>query len=195
MKDISIEIVTDGNIEQCRTLCDELMVFQKSKATIAPEKFDMMNFDSRMKKSYENAIEKQLIVIKDHDTPIGYVFSTIEKIPQDKQAYPEWAPISDDKNIQGFYPSWDNFPSKIGCLNNLYLSEGYRDRGLGSQLFKMAIQWLESFADVSVTFVYISNGNDAALNFYLNHGFTFSHSVFGGFINAVYKRKETLQRL
>ena len=35
-----------------------------------------------------------------------------------------------------------------------------------------------------MVFVYISNGNDDALKFYLQHGFTFSHHVFGGFIQA-----------
>ena len=49
------------------------------------------------------------------------------------------------------------------------------------------MDWLESFADVNLTFIYISNGNDEALNFYLSRGFTYSHDVFGGFIKAVYK--------
>ena len=35
-----------------------------------------------------------------------------------------------------------------------------------------------------MVFVYISNGNDDALKFYLQHGFIFSHHVFGGFIQA-----------
>jgi len=51
----------------------------------------------------------------------------------------------------------------------------------------MTMEWLESFADVNLIFVYISNGNEDALQFYLNHGFTFSHNVFGGFITAAYK--------
>ena len=42
MKSITVEIVEDGNIEQCRELCNELMAFQKSKAVIAPEVFDLM---------------------------------------------------------------------------------------------------------------------------------------------------------
>ena len=28
MKSVAIEVITDGNIEQCRELCNELMVFQ-----------------------------------------------------------------------------------------------------------------------------------------------------------------------
>ena len=50
------------------------------------------------------------------------------------------------------------------------------------------MEWLESFSDVNVIFVYISNGNDAALDFYLKNGFIYSHDVFGGFIKTAYKK-------
>lgn len=62
--------------------------------------------------------------------------------------------------------------------------------GLGSKLFDMSMEWLESFQDIDVVFIYISNGNDAVLDFYLSRGFTFSHDVFGRFIKAVYKYKK-----
>jgi ribosomal protein S18 acetylase RimI-like enzyme len=190
MENITIEVVNNGNIEQCRELCNELMAFQKSKATIAPEKFDTMNFDTRMKKSYESSLESQVIVVKDNGIPVGYVFSTIENIEHSKSSYPEWAPIDDIENSKGFYPEWDNIPNKIGCLNNLYLRDKYRDRGLGSRLFELSMEWLESFVDVDLVLIYVSNGNDAALKFYLSRGFIFSHDVFGGFIKAIYKFKK-----
>jgi ribosomal protein S18 acetylase RimI-like enzyme len=191
MNNITIEILKDGNIEQCRELCNELMAFQKSKAAIAPEIFDMMNFETRMKKSYENALDSQVIVVKDNGIPVGYVFSTIDNIENSKDSYPAWAPKDDNENSRGFYPAWDNLPNKIGCLNNLYLRDEYRNMRLGSRLFEMAMEWLESFPDVDLVFIYVSNGNDAALNFYLSRGFTFSHDVFGGFIKATYKLKNT----
>ncbi len=184
MKDITIGIVRDGNIEQCRDLCDELMAFQKAKATISPECFDSMNFDTRMKRSWQHALDRQLIVAKDGDIPVGYVFSTIESVGEGRDAIPDWAPKVE--NGKGFYPDWPDFPSKVGCLSNLYLRDGYRHIGLGSKLFDLAMEWLESFMDVPVVFIYISNGNDEALDFYLKRGFTFSHDVFGGFIKAVY---------
>ncbi|TVY10279.1 GNAT family N-acetyltransferase [Paenibacillus cremeus] len=187
LPNITIEVVTDGNIEQCRELCNELMAFQKSMATMAPEAFDTMNFDTRMKRSYENALESQVIVVKDNGDPVGYVFSTIDRIDPSKRAFPAWAPVEGKSDVLGFYPDWEQIPSKMGCLNNLYLREPYRDLGLGSKLFQMSMDWLESFADVEVIFIYVSNGNDAALQFYLQKGFTFSHDVFGGFIKAVYK--------
>ncbi|KIL35028.1 GCN5 family acetyltransferase [Cohnella kolymensis] len=188
MVNVTIELVKDGNIEQCRQLCNELMAFQKSKAAIAPEAFDSMNFDTRMKKSYESSLESQVIVVKDNGMPVGYVFSTIENIENSKGQYPAWAPK--DENSKGFYPEWVNLPNKIGCLNNLYVRDQYRDMGLGSKLLEMSMEWLESFPDVDLIFIYVSNGNDAALNFYLSRGFTFSHDVFGGFIKAIYKFKK-----
>lgn len=189
MQNITIETIEDGNIEQCRELCDTLMAFQKSKAHIQPECFDLMTFDTRMKKSYENAFRSQVVVVKDDGISVGYVFSTIDNVTiRDKDAYPDWAPVSE--NSMGFYPGWVELPQKIGCLSNLYLRDEYRGLGLGTKLFDMTMEWLESFSDVDLIFVYISNGNDAALKFYLDHGFIFSHDVFGGFIQAAYKRKQ-----
>jgi GNAT superfamily N-acetyltransferase len=185
MQNITIEIVEGAAIEQCRELCDELMEWQKSKARLHPERFESMNFSTRMKKSYEHALRKQVIVAKDNGVPVGYVFAAIDAITEaDRGAYPEWAPAGE--NYTGFYPSWVKLPQNIGCLNNLYLRDAYRHSGLGSRLFAMSMEWLESFPDVALHFVYISNGNDAALAFYLKHGFTFSHDVFGGFIQAAY---------
>ena len=186
MENITVEIVQDGNIEQCRALCDELMAFQKSQATLSPESFDFMNFDTRMKKSYESALRSQVVVAKDNGVPVGYIFSTIdEEVESGEDSIPEWAPHVE--NSKGFYPEWVKLPKKIGCLNNLYLRDGYRSTGLGSKLFNQSMLWLESFPDVDLIFTYISNGNDAALKFYLSHGFTFSHDVYGGFIKAAYK--------
>lgn len=188
MQNIIIEIIKDGNIEQCRELCDELMAFQQSKAQMHTECFDFMSFDTRMKKSYENALRSQVVVVKDNYIPVGYVFSTIDNVDiTDKVTYPDWAPM--DKGSMGFYPEWVTVPQKIGCLNNLYLRKKYRGSGLGLQLFNIAMGWLESFSDVDLTFVYISNGNDEALKFYVDHGFIFSHDVFGGFIKSAYKYK------
>jgi hypothetical protein len=45
---LNYETIPDEKIECCRDICNELMVFQKSKAYITPELFDNMNFDTRM---------------------------------------------------------------------------------------------------------------------------------------------------
>ncbi|NRU38554.1 GNAT family N-acetyltransferase [Clostridium beijerinckii] len=108
--------------------------------------------------------------------PVGYAFSTIEDTESNKDS--------------GFYPEWDNLPKKIGCLSNLYFQDKYRGLGLGSKMFEMSMEWFESFSDIELIFIYVSNGNDAALKFYLSRGFTFSHEVWNGFIKAVYKFKK-----
>lgn len=50
-------------------------------------------------------------------------------------------------------------------------------------MFEMSMEWFESFEDIDLTFIYVSNGDDAALKFYLSRGFTFSNDVWGGFIS------------
>lgn len=189
MGNIVFETVLDGNIEQCRELCNELMAFQKSKAGISPESFDLMNFDTRMKPSYANALDAHVVVVKDDGVPVGYVFSSIESIEEgDKSSLPDWAPSGDQSGWMAFYPDWDDLPEKCGCLNHLYLRKGYRGTGIGSKLYDMSMDWMKNHGDIDLAFVYISNGNDSALDFYLRHGFTFSHDVFGGFIKAAYCR-------
>ena len=188
MGEITIESLKDGNIELCRDLCNELMKFQQMKAHILPEVFNFMNFDTRMKASYESSLANEVIIVKDDGVPVGYSYVNIELVENVKSELPEWFPMKDD-NMKGFYPEWLTFPQKVGCLSNLYLKEGYRKSGLGAKLFDMSMEWLESFDDVSLIFIYISNGNDDAYHFYLKHGFTYSHDVFGQFIKAVYKKK------
>ena len=191
MSSISIEIVKNDAIEVCCDLCNELMALQKMKSRIHSGCFDGMDFHTRMEKSYINALRKQVIVAKDGIKPVGYVFSTVDFVAEDARNYvPEWAPASTGQI--GFFPDWVKLPQYIGCLNNLYLQPAYRRTGLGAKLFSMSMQWLESFSDVHLLFVYISNGNDAALNFYLKHGFVFSHDVFGGFIHAACKEKSLI---
>lgn len=189
MRDIKIEVIEDDNIEQCKILCNELMALQKSKAMISPECFDYMTFDTRMKPSFEQASARQVIVAKDKGVPIAYVFSVIEHTEDKLGVFPDWVAQTDTENMQGFYPDWDDLPKKIGCLNNIFIKDEYRSLGLGSRLFNQAMAWLESFDDVDVIFIYVSNGNDDALKFYANKGFQYSHDVFGGFITAMYKIK------
>lgn len=186
MGSISIEIVKGKDIEQCRDLCNELMALQRSLAKIYSECFKEMNFDTRMKKSYVNALRSHIAVAFDERKPIGYVFSTIDQVTEThRQGFPEWAP----QIGQGFYPDWLKLPQHIGCLSNLYLREEYRHLGLGEKLMNISINWLESFSDTNISFVFVSNGNEKALSFYQKNNFLFSHEVFGGFITAMYKNK------
>ena len=188
MPAISLEPLTDDQIECCRELCDELMAVQRARARIHPECFAGMNFDTRMARSHAAALRKQVLAVSDKGVPVGYVFSTIQEADEaDRQGRPAWAPPGE--HALGFYPDWLRLPQRVGCLSNLYVREAYRGLGLGGKLLRAATDWLESFADTNVTFVYVSNGNEAALQLYFKHGFVFSHDVFGGFIKAAYKLK------
>ena len=187
---ITIELITADNIDLCRELCNELMAFQKSKAVIAQEVFDQMNFDTRMKVSYEKALRSQVLLVRDNGVPIGYVFSTVDDVVDPGQVtLPPWAPVKEGEPVIGFNPAWLK-PQLVGTLSNLYFKEEYRGIGLGRHVVELAMEWFDSFDDVNVILIHVSNGNDAALRFYLNNGFTFSHDVFGGFIQAVYKVKD-----
>lgn len=44
------------------------------------------------------------------------------------------------------------------------------------------MNWLCSFQDIHDIIIFISNGNNQALDFYLNIGFKFSYEILGGFI-------------
>ncbi|MBI0583975.1 MAG: GNAT family N-acetyltransferase [Methanomassiliicoccus sp.] len=178
MGEIRYEIVRDGGIEQCRELCDELMSFQRSKARMRQELFDAMNFDTRMRPSYERALDKQVVVAKDDGVPVGYVLSTIDSME------------SMTNSPFKLLPPEDALPPKIGCLSNLYVREGYRGTGMGSRLFDQAMEWLTGFKDVDRIYVFISNGNDAAHRFYAKRGFVYSHEVLGGFITALRLKKD-----
>jgi hypothetical protein len=69
---IKYEVIADEKAEYCRELCNELMVFQKSKAKIQPEMFDSMNFNTRMIPSMQSAIYNQIVVAKDEDKIIDF---------------------------------------------------------------------------------------------------------------------------
>ena len=80
---IKYEIIPNDKTHYCRDLCNELMIFQKSKAQINPEMFDSMNFDTRMLPSIKSAIHNYIVVVKDDDKIVGYVYSNISP----KEAY------------------------------------------------------------------------------------------------------------
>ncbi|MEG0250833.1 MAG: GNAT family N-acetyltransferase [Peptostreptococcus sp.] len=183
---ISIEVIGADRITECKDLCNKLMAYQKSKAVLYPENFNSMNFDSRMKASYKNALRSHLVMVKDGAIPIGYIFTTVDEVTEENsQSIPDWAPRIE--GMENFYPKFFNKPQLVGCLNNLYIEKEYRGLGLGDKLYKMSMDWLSKMDDVKVISVFISNGNQAAYDFYIHEGFKYSHDVFGGFIKAAFR--------
>jgi GNAT superfamily N-acetyltransferase len=174
---LQYEILPDDRIGCCRDLSNELMVFQKSKAYIKPELFDSMNFDTRLVPSVQKAIHNYIVVVKDKDEIVAYVYSNISR----KETYSnEFATFFDMSSV-----SKDN----VGCLSQFYIKEGYRQYGIGSKLFTMSMEWLNRFTDVEDYFIYVSNGNIDALEFYKHKGFNVSHDILDGFITVLRNKK------
>lgn len=170
---IHYEVISDDNIICLKDLCNELMAFQKSKATIHSELFDSMSFETRMIPSVKSANHNYIVVAKDDDEIVGYVYSNISS----KETY-----------SNGFATFFDLDSVKtddVGCLSQFYIKEGYRSHGIGSVLFEKSMEWLSTFKSISDLFIFVSNGNDNALKFYQSKGFKISHQILDGFITVL----------
>lgn len=73
----------------------------------------------------------------------------------------------------------------VGCLSQFYIKENYRGKGIGSILFNKSMEWINSFDDINDTFIYVSNCNKRAFEFYKSKGFNFSHDILDGFITVM----------
>lgn len=170
---LQYEVIPEEKIEYCRDLCNELMVFQKSKAYITPELFDNMNFDTRMVSSINSALYNYIVVVKDNDKIVAYVYSNISP----KEAYSnDFATFFDLSSVKR---------NDVGCLSQFYIKEEYRQYGIGSKLFNMSMEWLNKFDDVEDYFIFVSNGNENALEFYKRKGFSVSNVILDGFITVL----------
>jgi GNAT superfamily N-acetyltransferase len=181
--DLKYEIIPEEKMELCRDACNELMSFQKSKAYISPERFDSMNFDTRMVPSVNKAIDNYIVVVKDDDKIVGYVYSNISP----KETYSnEFATFFDLSSVR---------KNNVGCLSQFYIKEEYRQYGVGSTLFNMSMEWLKQFDDVDDYFIFVSNGNDNALEFYQRKGFAVSHVILDGFITVLRSDKHSANKV
>jgi len=170
---IQFEIIPDDRIECCRELCNELMSYQKSKAIVKPELFDGMNFETRLFSSVTKATHNRTVVAKADDNIVGYVYTNVSP----KEVYSnEFATFFDLNSVQA---------SHVGCLSQFYLRKQFRQYGIGTKLFRMSMDWLGQFKNVEDYFIFVSNGNDHALEFYKRKGFTYSHDLLDGFITVL----------
>lgn len=170
---LQYEIIRKEDAECLRDACNELMAFQKSKASISPEFFDSMNFETRMIPSLNKAIHNYLVAVKDGNNIVGYVYSNISP----KDVY--------DSDFATFFDLSSVSKENVGCLSQFYIKEEYRAYGVGSTLFKMSMDWLNQFNDIEDYFIFVSNGNDNALEFYIRKGFKVSHDILDGFITVL----------
>jgi len=170
---IQYEVLPVDNIIVIKNLCNELMAYQKSKSHIRTELFDGMCFESRLVPSVKNATENFIVVAKDETEIVGYVYNNISP----KETYVNaFATFFDLDSVKG---------DDVGCLSQFYIKEGYRNTGIGSVLFDRSMEWLGSFPSVNDLFIFVSNGNDSALQFYQGKGFKISHPILDGFITVL----------
>lgn len=172
---IHYETISVDQIDCIKDLCNALMAFQKSKATIHPEFFDNMRFETRMLPSFESSKENHMIIAKDGDEVVGYAYSTIAPKTNYSGGF---ATLSCD----AFFDFDSVRTEDVGCLSQFYLKDGYRGSGIGSSLFEKSMEWLGKFTEVDDIFIFVSNGNKHALDFYLSKGFKVSHEILEGFI-------------
>ena len=189
MTKIKIQDISNGNIEICRELCNELMDYQAGKSHIRTDVLQEMTFDNRLKTSFESAQMKKVLVAFDNENPIGYVYAEVSDITEDLRYYvPEWASNIYKKGQFIFFPNEQELPSRLGTFNNIYIKPEYHGLGLGYQLSNEVMAWMKSIDGVTGIYVYVSNGNEQVVDFYRRFGFQFSHNVLGEFITAYYQR-------
>lgn len=171
------EEVPIDRLEICKEICTELMVYQKSLAYITPEHFDKMTYETRLVPSVEKAQHNFLLVVKDEDEVIGYVYSNISP----KEVYSsDFATFFDMNTVE---------KTHVGCLSQFYIKDKYRQSGIGSKLYSMSMDWLQNFDQVEDYFIFVSNGNEQALEFYKRKGFFVSHEILDGFITVLRNNK------
>jgi GNAT superfamily N-acetyltransferase len=176
--DIEYQVLSEAEVGAIRDLCNELMAYQKSLATIHPEFFDNMCFETRMLPSLKGAKANYIIVAKDKDQIIGYAYSNISP----KETYSGgFATLQCD----GFFDFDSVEGEDVGCLSQFFIKEGYRNRGIGSVLFTSSMEWLGTFEEIRDIFIFVSNGNEKGLKFYLDRGFIISHQILDGFITVL----------
>lgn len=175
---INYEVISEDNIICIKDLCKGLMAFQKSRAHIKPEFFDNMCFETRMIPAVKSAKANHIIVAKDDDQIVGYAYSDISP----KETYSaDFATL----NCDAFFDFDSVNSTDVGSLSQFYIEEGYRNIGIGTILFNKSMEWLSSFKSIKDVFIFVSNGNDNALNFYLSKGFKVSHQILDGFITVL----------
>ncbi len=175
---INYEILSEDQIHCLKDLCNELMAYQKSVAYIHPEWFDNMCFETRMIPSINKAKANFIIVAKDDDEIIGYAYSNISSKYTYSGGFATLKPVD-------FFDFNSVKHDDVGCLSQFYIKENYRNKGIGSQLFDKSMEWLNSIKEIEDIFIFVSNGNDNALRFYLNKGFKISHQILDGFITVL----------
>ena len=74
---INYEVISEDNLISIKPLCNDLMLYQKSKASIHPEFFDSMCFETIMVPTVKESKANYIAVARDEDEIVGYAYSTV----------------------------------------------------------------------------------------------------------------------
>jgi ribosomal protein S18 acetylase RimI-like enzyme len=160
-----------------KELVNELMYYQKTLASINKELFDSMNYETRMVPSIKSSRDNFIMAVYDDSEPVAYVYSNVSF----KNVYNnDFATFFDMDSVKGAY---------VGCLSQFYIKEKYRNLGIGRKLFDLSDEWMNSFDDIEDIFIFVSDGNNLALEFYKKRGYIISHEILNGFITILRKKK------
>jgi GNAT superfamily N-acetyltransferase len=175
---IRYEVISEENIICIKDLCNDLMTYQKSKAHIHPEWFDNMSYETRVIPSVKSAKANFIVVAKDENKIVGYAYSNISSKYTYSGGFATLEPVN-------FFDFDSVKTDDVGCLSQFFIREDYRNNGIGSVLFEKSMDWLSTFMSISDLFIFVSNGNDNALKFYVDKDFTISHQILDGFITVL----------
>lgn len=169
-----------GDVYEVKDLCNALMKFQAKHATILPKIMANMNFENRLLPDFNTTKDKQMVIAYYHEKPVGFGFATYTQITEnDIIQTPNWA-----KSLhgEGFYPKGYQ-GRNIGTFKLLYVNPDFRGLKIGVNICDKIMAWLRT-KNTDNIWVYVANGNEQVGKLYEKLGFTYSHSVYNGFILA-----------
>jgi GNAT superfamily N-acetyltransferase len=175
---ITYSVIQESEVACIKDLVNDLMSYQKSVASIHPEFFDGMSFDTRVPPALRSARLNHIAIAKDDESVVGYAYSTIanKSIYSGGFATLQCNAFFDFNSVEG---------KEVGSLSQFYIKDDYRNSGIGSKLYEISMDWLNSFEFIKDIFIFVSNGNENAMRFYLNKGFMESHTILEGFITVL----------
>jgi len=176
---IIYEVISEEKIDCIKDLCNELMEYQKFNASIHPEWFDNMRFETRLLPSIEKAKSNFIIVAKHENEIVGYAYSNISSKYTYSGGFATLAPVN-------FFDFNSVRVEDVGCLSQFYIKENYRKAGIGNTLYIRSMDWLNSsIGSIEDIFIFVSNGNENALEFYKSKGFNVGHHILENFITVL----------
>ena len=140
----TIEYITGGSelLEFIRPLWKKLNEHHQTNSIYFSERFKKLDFDTRKKKFMDDVnIKLRIDLVKDIERQI-FVGYCISTITIDL----------------------------VGEVDSLYIEPEYRKFGIGDELMKESLKWLDS-KDVQTKIVGVAEGNEDVLNFYSKYGF------------------------